>query len=358
MRILLIGEFSNLHWTLAEEFRKQGHYVQVVSSGDGWKNYDRDIDINFKNRRELLFFLLKSYITGTFKGFDIVQLINYQFIFSGLFLKYTKNIFNYLKRYNKKIILGAFGDDYFYTKACVNDYFEYSPFDTCKNNKDSYAFSVINNNYLNKHKSLNEYIADNSDLIIACLCDYYISYKKEYNNKLIFIPLPVSDEEIVNTRIELDKKIKIFIGIQEARSSWKGTDIIEKRLTEFVANRDNYELIIAKNLPYDIYKKKFEEADVVFDQLYSQGNAMNGLLALAKGKIVFGGGSKYSYELLKEESNFPVIEITPKNINNLEELFLNLKNNSSMMNPYEFIIKHHAVSKIANDYIDQYKKLL
>ena len=33
MKILLIGEASNLHWTLAEGLRANGHTVTVVSHG-------------------------------------------------------------------------------------------------------------------------------------------------------------------------------------------------------------------------------------------------------------------------------------------------------------------------------------
>lgn len=43
MKILLLGEYSNVHWTLAQGLRALGHSVTVVSDGDGWKNYPRDI---------------------------------------------------------------------------------------------------------------------------------------------------------------------------------------------------------------------------------------------------------------------------------------------------------------------------
>ncbi len=45
MRILLLGDYSNVHWTLAEGLRALGHEVCVVSDGDGWKNYRRDVDL-------------------------------------------------------------------------------------------------------------------------------------------------------------------------------------------------------------------------------------------------------------------------------------------------------------------------
>ena len=45
MRILLLGEYSNVHWTLAKGLRTLGHEVTVASNGDFWKNYPRDIDL-------------------------------------------------------------------------------------------------------------------------------------------------------------------------------------------------------------------------------------------------------------------------------------------------------------------------
>ena len=44
MKILLLGEYSNVHHTLALGFRALGHQVVVVSNGDFWKNYPRDVD--------------------------------------------------------------------------------------------------------------------------------------------------------------------------------------------------------------------------------------------------------------------------------------------------------------------------
>ena len=45
MRILLVGEYSNVHATLAEALRTLGHEVCVISNGDFWKDYPRDIDV-------------------------------------------------------------------------------------------------------------------------------------------------------------------------------------------------------------------------------------------------------------------------------------------------------------------------
>lgn len=36
-KILLLGEYSNVHATLADGLRKLGHQVTVLSNGDFWK---------------------------------------------------------------------------------------------------------------------------------------------------------------------------------------------------------------------------------------------------------------------------------------------------------------------------------
>ena len=50
MRVLLVGEFSGIHWALAEGLRHLGHEVCVVSNGNGWKNYPRDIDLKLPRK--------------------------------------------------------------------------------------------------------------------------------------------------------------------------------------------------------------------------------------------------------------------------------------------------------------------
>ena len=37
MKVLLLGEYSNVHWTLAQGLRALGHSVTVASDGDSWK---------------------------------------------------------------------------------------------------------------------------------------------------------------------------------------------------------------------------------------------------------------------------------------------------------------------------------
>ena len=53
MKILLIGEYSNLHNSLKQGLLKNNHEVVLVGSGDGFKKYDVDILIKstiFENK--------------------------------------------------------------------------------------------------------------------------------------------------------------------------------------------------------------------------------------------------------------------------------------------------------------------
>ena len=83
MKVLLLGEYSNVHWTLAQGLRALGHSVTVASDGDSWKNYPRDIDLHRKStgKTDTLDFLFRVARALPFmRGYDVVQLINPVFL--------------------------------------------------------------------------------------------------------------------------------------------------------------------------------------------------------------------------------------------------------------------------------------
>ena len=45
MKILFVGDASNMHHCLAQQLRKMGHHAIVASNGSGWMNTSRDIDL-------------------------------------------------------------------------------------------------------------------------------------------------------------------------------------------------------------------------------------------------------------------------------------------------------------------------
>ena len=82
MRILLLGEYSNMHATLARAFKALGHEVTVASNGDFWKNYPRDIDLARRpGKLGGITLMAKIYSQlPRWRNYDVVQLINPMFL--------------------------------------------------------------------------------------------------------------------------------------------------------------------------------------------------------------------------------------------------------------------------------------
>ena len=109
MKILLLGEYSNVHWTLAQGLRNLGHEVCVVSNGDFWKDYPRDIDVARKaGKIGGIILILKLWsLLPKMRGYDVVQLINPMFF--ELKAERLFWFYRYLRHHNKRVFLGAFG---------------------------------------------------------------------------------------------------------------------------------------------------------------------------------------------------------------------------------------------------------
>lgn len=360
MKILLIGEYSRLHWTLAEGLRRLGHEVLVVSDGDYWKNYPRDISLTRATNSAIdgLRYtgrLLK--LLPKLRGYDVVQIISPNF----LLLKPAKTlwVYKYLRRHNKKVFLGAFGDDHYWAMASLDKYiFRYSDFlvngtfrDTPTNRRKREEFmhgDIVR---------VNKIIAQTCNGIIACLYDYYVAYMPFFPSKTTYIPLPINREDIewrVRTKPE---KLNIFIGIQQERSDVKGTDVILPILRSVVARHpDACTLTEVVSLPYDEYVNTMNRADVQIDQLYSYTPSMNSLLAMAKGLVVVGGGEEENYEILDERELRPIINITPceEDIRTKLEWLIAEKDQIPDLSAQSiaYVEKHHDHLKIAQQYVE------
>ena len=89
MRILLLGEYSNVHNNLAYGLRALGHEVVTANNGDYWKHFDSDINLSrwvthetgwrarLQNAIHFIPFVCRL-IPGLLRmqNFDVVQLIN------------------------------------------------------------------------------------------------------------------------------------------------------------------------------------------------------------------------------------------------------------------------------------------
>ena len=182
MKILLMGEYSNVHATLAEGLHKLGHHVTVLSNGDFWKNYPRDIDLVRKpGKLGGIMYMIKLYtIIHKLRGYDIVQLINPMFL--ELKAERIFPIYQYLRKHNKKVILGGFGMDYYWVNVCCKDKpLRYSDFNMGKELRTNVDALKERKDWLETEKGrLNLMIAEDCDGIVTGLYEYWACYQPSF----------------------------------------------------------------------------------------------------------------------------------------------------------------------------------
>lgn len=366
MRILLLGEYSRLHLTLAEKLREEGHFVLLVSDGDGYKNYERDIDIS-RNGNNLIESVRDTICIvkriRSFKNFDVVQLINP--CFTTLNARVNKYLFNCLAKNNKRIYLGAFGVDSVWLNAAQDHkLFRYSEFQIFGERTNITFNAEIEKKWKNTYREvLNKYIAKKCNGIIACLYEYYEAYKQDYNPKLSYIPLPINIESISYIPLrEEPEKVCFFIGIDSHRQEFKGSDKLLKMLNKLKKNYpEDVEVIMVESIPYNEYIVLMQKSHVVLDQIYSYSPSVNPLQAMAMGKIVVSGGEPEIYALLQySEATYPILNVLPQE-NDIYRVLEYIIKHKDMLPTWseqsrKFVETYHDANKVAKQYVQVWGK--
>ena len=360
MKILLLGEYSNVFWTLAEGLRALGHTVTVASNGDFWKNYPRDIDLkrDFTGRKDTLSFfwrLVKA--LPKMRGYDVVQLVNP--IFVELVPERIYPIYRYLRKHNKKVFLSAIGLDHYWVKTGLEKVFRYGDFNIGdKMRHTSFADRYISEWINGEKRALNKFIAEDCDGIISGLYEYDVCYQRAFPEKTKFIPFPINMEKI-SPRVphpETDK-IRFFMGAQKGREEYKGTDVMYPCLMRLAEKYpDRMEVVRVESVPYAQYCRLMDSSDVLLDQLYSYTPSMNSLLAMAKGLVLVGGGEEENYEILGETELRPIVNVLPNEddiYSKLESLVLNPDDVAKRQrDSVTYVERYHECRKVAAQYVE------
>lgn len=368
MKILLIGDASNFHYTLARGVTREGHEVTVASNGSGWMNTSRDIDLT---RREgamgaieyasrLLRFIAAA------RGYDIVQVINP--IFLHLRPNKMRWIFDTLKRNNRHIIYEALGTDYNYVRACLDGItFRYSDY-LIGDRPTPYSLAHPDNQEQWLSKSMRDYTRHFTDAvsgITACLYEYYRAYEGIYPDKLSYGGIPV-DIPTGPCRIEeVPDKVRLFIGIQSRRSLLKGTDIL-LRAAQSVAARhpDRCELIVVEDMPLKEYRQRLATAHVLLDQIYSYTPATNALMALAHGIVTVSGAEPEYYRFIGEDELQPIINVSPlQSLEQIERSIEGLVLHKERLpelsrQSRQFAARHNSTEVVARRHIDFWQSII
>lgn len=363
MKILLLGDYSNVHATLARGLRELGHNVTVASDGDGWKNYPRDIDLA---RKSLGKFSSLGYLRKVeasmrcFRGFDVVQLINP--IFLPLRAERFWRYYAMLRRNNKKVFLGAFGMDYFYAVVAADcQTFRYSDYNLGRTFRRYPEGEMHYHDWVLGEKGrLCRHIAGDCDGIVSGLYEYYAAYRPYFPEKTAYIPFPVVVSSSSALSV-LPTRIRFFIGVQRNRSEYKGTDVMLRALMRLAAEMpDRVEMVKVESVPFADYCDLLSSSHVILDQLYSYTPAMNALEAMARGLVVVGGGEPENYEILGEKHLRPLVNVLPDEesvYNALRDLALHPDSLPRLSEEsVEYVRLHHDYRKVAQQYVDFWTK--
>lgn len=371
MRILFVGDASNLHNCLARQLRLMGHEAIVASNGSHWMDTARDINLNRQPGRwgavRYVLDILKA--LPRMRGFDIVHLSSQ--IFLELKPQKVRRVFDYLRRHNGKVVLSALATDRVYYDACHDGHtYRYSDYRVGDQpspyvGSPEYYAQEQDNWRLPLMKRYSDYLIDHIDGVVACLWEYYEAYRSLLGDRLAYGGIPIDVDSLSLRPLDHEpERVRFFIGIQRDRTVIKGTD---RLLASLQRVHDRYpdlcEMEVVENLPYAEYTRRMRASHVLLDQLYSYTPATNALIAMAQGLVAVSGAEPEYYDLIGEPTLHPIVNVTPYNDEDIDRQLESIIHQKSLLPQWsrdsrEFVIRNNAAQVVAERHLHFWNQLL
>lgn len=367
MKILLIGEYSGVNKNLKSGFTKLEHITTIFSNGDGWKKIATDNDdfcFEYKSNYKILginvmgswrlkafcqFFLFKWKIRKLQSVFDLIIIVNYEFI--RLKNEFSPKLsFKDIKKISKKnapIFLMACGDELPYLSE--GHKMRYWPHDKTDLAKSKY--------FKKDYKMLFEKLPENITAIVPSMYEYANTYRifsesKKFNIEKT-IPFAFDSDDIVPYNKVIDGKIRIYHGIN--REDFKGTPIIREALS-IIKNRypNKVDIRIEAGMPLVEYLKVLKDSNIIIDQCKSYSYGMNAIYSMALGKVVFSGNEKECMDEFNRQ-DIPIVNILPE-VNNIVEKLEKFINEPFLISLYSkrsrrFVEDFHSDIGVAKSFL-------
>ena len=315
MKILMLGDYSNLHACLAKELRQRGHEITLVSDRGVYLRTEADIELRRSSGPfgAIRYLYRIMAMLPSWSGYDAVQLINPGFL--QLRPGKLRMIYDILRKNNRSVFLTLCGNDHFFVKDCVDsDLFRFSefrigkektPLVKCDPRRESGWFSPENAGYT-------RHLYETIDGAMSVLPEYDMSARKHMDpGKLVFTNLPIELENLDYREMDSTGPVRILIGMRGNMEIQKGTarllDICRKLEEEMPGQ---LEVRAVKDLPLAEYLDELRKSHIVIDQLYSYSPATNALQTMALGRVTASGGQPEYYSYINEETR-PVFCLSP-----------------------------------------------
>lgn len=378
MKILLIGEFSRLHNSLKEGLQMLGHQVILVGTGDGYKNFPVDVNIE---SRYFEFPLLRIFKNGFYKvfkvdlcavergirfnsyisknsDFDVVQLINETSIKAGT--NFELYLLKKTLQKTKKLFLLSCGNDYLSISFALDKKMRYSLFtpyfEGLAKTDASYQYLF---QYVGKsHKKIHDFLFENCHGIIASDMDYHLPLIG-HSKYLGLIPNPINLEKNKFEELEFLGIVKIFHGISSGNYFKKGNYLFEEAL-KIIQQKypEKVQITSTRDLPYEEYMTKYNDCHILLDQVLGYDQGYNALESMARGKVVFTGAEQEFLDFYNLEKNEVCINALPDVASLVAELEALILNPSEIIaigkRARKFIEKHHNTKEIAGRYLEKW----
>lgn len=346
MKILLLGDYSSLHYNLYKGLSHYGHDVHLASTGDSNRNINRTHDINFKKNQHRI--IQGIYRLKTEKNFinslgyyDVIQVINPN-ILSRFHLK---NPYKILRNKCDRLIMLSAGLDKNYLKNCK------TKFDYHYKHKQLLSQKIL--------KSNENYLFEKVDGIITTSYTYKRVHEEE-PKFLSNIEFPIIIKSNPNLITKKEKFI-FYHGNSKERYFEKGSNHIEKAISSLDQKYTSSNTFHLKGvIPYNEYIQLLDRVDCIIDQVYGYDPGMNALLAMAKGKIVFGGCENQYMDYMGIKYP-PLINIRPDS-DHIKNQIANFLDQSYIAKEiskeaFEFVKTRHDHLKVAKMYLKVWKNL-
>lgn len=365
MRILFLGDYSNMHACLAAELRLRGHQVTVVSDAGGYQHTQCDVMLERSpGVRGALRYLNDIFrLSAEWRGYDVVQLINPHF----LKLKPGKlsYFFNMLRRRNGSLFLTLAGNDHHFVKQCVKgSIFPYSEF---RVGSAPTPFALSNpkreQNWLAREVAdYSKMVYDNIDGALSALYEYDIAARDILGDRLAYGGIPIDCIRLREQPWDDSIPLRLLIGKRPGMEIQKGLERIEKAARKLENEMpDKVRVSVVGGLSLEDYRREVAASHVVLDQLYAMSPATNALEAMAMGRVAASGGQPEFYDFIGEREMHPVVALNPeKDI--CEELRGLVENRADLRarahTGREFVERHNSAAVVASRFERHWREIL
>lgn len=370
MKILLLGDYSNCHRTLATGLRHLGHDVTLISDGSAWMQCERDLDITRRPGKlggMHLFWKMLYPMHRHLRGYDIVALSDLNF--ASLKPQRLRYLFDRLKRENGSLFLTAMSTDIAYLDMVSADdlplrysewFVGHEP--SRWNLQNPGLWDEWHNPQLVDYQ---RYALDNIDGAVSVLYEYELGMRRALGAERSAyggIPIDISLFEPVKLQQSPDK-IKLFLGRDRTRMALKGTDMLEEAAREAISRHPGRaDLTIVENRPFNEFINLMRDSHVVMDQIYSYTPATTALMAMAYGLNVISGAEKEYYDFIGETNLHPIINAPidiPELVTTIEDIIVHPELIAERgRKSRAFVEKHNACDIVAKRFVDFWESRL